>query len=163
ALRAGAALVHAGRGLPGPHGPRRRDPRDRRGGGRMSALDVAERAPARTAQAGSGRVGPARAFAQTMTLAWRSLVQIRHTPMDLLDLSVQPLMFVVLFAYVFGGAISGSPRAYLEFGLPGIIVQNALFLTLNTAIGLNTDLTKGIFDRFRSLPIARMAPLSGRI
>ena len=83
--------------------------------------------------------------------------------MELGDLSLQPLMFVVLFAYVFGGAIAGSPKAYLQFGLAGIICQNALFLTMNTGVALNTDITKGVFDRFRSLPIARSAPLAGRI
>jgi ABC-2 type transport system permease protein/oleandomycin transport system permease protein len=72
-------------------------------------------------------------------------------------------MFVVLFAFVFGGAMAGSPEAYLQYGLAGIIVQNALFMSLYTAMGVNTDLTKGVFDRFRSLPIARSAPLAGRI
>jgi ABC-2 type transport system permease protein/oleandomycin transport system permease protein len=109
------------------------------------------------------RVGPLAAGRHTLTLAWRSLVQIRHNPMELGDLSLQPLMFVVLFAYVFGGAIAGSPKAYLQFGLAGIICQNALFLTMNTGMALNTDITKGVFDRFRSLPIARPAPLAGRI
>jgi oleandomycin transport system permease protein len=109
------------------------------------------------------RVGPLDAVRHTLTLAWRSLVQIRHNPMELTDLSLQPLMFVVLFAYVFGGAIAGSPKAYLQFGLAGIICQNALFLTMNTGMALHTDITKGVFDRFRSLPIARSAPLAGRI
>ena len=72
-------------------------------------------------------------------------------------------MFVLLFTYVFGGAIAGSTGDYLQFALPGIIVQNVLFATLNTGVGLNTDLTKGVFDRLRSLPIARWAPLAGRI
>ena len=98
-----------------------------------------------------------------MTLAWRSLVQIKHNPMELLDLSIQPMMFVLLFTYVFGGAIAGRPSDYLQFALPGIIVQNALFATMTTGFGLNTDLTKGVFDRLRSLPIARWAPLAGRI
>jgi oleandomycin transport system permease protein len=109
------------------------------------------------------RVGPLAAVRHTLTIAWRSLVQIRHNPMELGDLSLQPLMFVVLFAYVFGGAIAGSPKAYLQFGLAGIVCQNALFLTMNTGMALNTDITKGVFDRFRSLPIARSAPLAGRI
>jgi ABC-2 type transport system permease protein/oleandomycin transport system permease protein len=98
-----------------------------------------------------------------MTLAWRSLVRIKHNPNELLDLSLQPLMFAVLFAYVFGGAIAGGPAKYLEFALCGLIAQNALFVTLNTAVALNTDIDKGIFDRFRSLPIARSGPLAGRI
>src|SRR5437868_9256758 len=72
-------------------------------------------------------------------------------------------MFLLLFTYVFGSAISGSTGDYLQFALPGLLVQNALFYTLSTAIGLNTDITKGVFDRLRSLPIARTAPLSGRI
>ncbi|MEU7828660.1 MULTISPECIES: ABC transporter permease [unclassified Nonomuraea] len=110
-----------------------------------------------------GRVGPGATLRQTMTLAWRSLVQIKHNPWELLDLSIQPIMFLLLFTYVFGGAISGSTGDYLQFALPGLLVQNALFYTLSTAIGLNTDITKGVFDRLRSLPIARTAPLSGRI
>src|SRR6266699_7354120 len=108
-------------------------------------------------------VSPLAAVRHSLTLAWRSLVQIKHNPMELLDLSLQPLMFVLLFAFVFGGALSGSPKAFLQFGLAGIITQNALFLTMNTAVALNTDITKGVFDRFRSLPIARSAPLAGRI
>ncbi|MFI6330597.1 ABC transporter permease [Micromonospora chersina] len=99
----------------------------------------------------------------TLTLAWRSLVQIKHNPMELLDLSVQPVMFVLLFTYVFGTAISGSPGTYLKFALPGIIVQTALFATMTTGFGLNQDLTKGVFDRLRALPVARWAPLAGRI
>ena len=109
------------------------------------------------------RVLPAEGVRHTMTLAWRSLVQIKHNPMELLDLSIQPVMFVLLFTYVFGGAISGSPGEYLTFALAGIIVQNALFATMTTGVGLNTDLTKGVYDRLRALPVARWAPLAGRI
>lgn len=109
------------------------------------------------------RVGPAVAVRNTATLAWRTLVQIKHNPYELLDFSVQPIMFLVLFTYVFGGAIAGSTAEYLTFGLPGIIVQNLLFATLNTGVGLNTDISKGVFDRLRSLPISRWSPLAGRI
>ena len=109
------------------------------------------------------RVGPLRSVQQTCSLAWRTLVQIKHNPAELIDFSIQPVMFLLLFTYVFGGAIGGSPHAYLMFALPGIMVQNSLFTTLNTATGLSTDLEKGFFDRLRSLPIARFAPLSGRI
>ncbi|WP_408618035.1 ABC transporter permease [Jiangella endophytica] len=98
-----------------------------------------------------------------MTLAWRTIVQVRHNPWELGDYSIQPIMFVLLFTYVFGGAIAGSTSEYLTFALPGIIVMNMLFITMYVGTGLNTDLTKGVFDRLRSLPIARWAPMAGRI
>ena len=109
------------------------------------------------------RTRPLEGLAQSATLSWRTLVQIKHNPMELMDFSVQPIMFVILFTYVFGGAIAHSPQEYLLFALPGLIVQNGLFTTLNTGMGLNTDLTKGVFDRLRSLPVARWSPLAGRI
>lgn len=112
---------------------------------------------------GRPRVTPLEGIRQTMTLAWRTLVQIRHNPWELGDFSFQPIMFVLLFTYIFGGAIAGSTGAYLTFALPGIIVMNMLFVTMYVGMGLNTDLTKGVFDRLRSLPIARWAPLTGRI
>ncbi|GIF37598.1 ABC transporter permease [Actinoplanes xinjiangensis] len=103
------------------------------------------------------------ALRNTATLAWRTLVQIKHNPFELFDFSVQPIMFLLLFTYVFGGAIADTPGEYLTYALPGIIVQNLLFATLNTGVGLNTDISKGVFDRLRSLPIARFSPLAGRI
>ncbi|WP_030166881.1 ABC transporter permease [Spirillospora albida] len=109
------------------------------------------------------RVSPGTGVRNVLTLAWRNLVQIKHNPMELLDLSIQPIMFVLLFAYVFGPAMEGSVQAYLPVVIPGIIAQNALFAGMSTGFGLNTDITKGVFDRFRSLPIARSAPLAGRI
>jgi oleandomycin transport system permease protein len=108
-------------------------------------------------------VSPIEGLRQTGTLAWRTLVQIRHNPWELSDFSIQPIMFVLLFTYVFGGAIAGSTGQYLTFALPGIIVMNMLFVTMYVGTGLNTDLTKGVFDRLRSLPVARWAPLAGRI
>src|SRR6185369_8475702 len=93
----------------------------RDGGGVMTAAVLS-----RPAQ----RVGPGLTMRNTATLTWRSLVQIKHNPMELLDLSVQPLMFVLLFTYVFGGAVAHSTSEYLRFALPGIIVQNALFATM---------------------------------
>ena len=111
----------------------------------------------------AARVSPVAGVQQTMTLAWRTLVQIRHNPWELADFSIQPIMFVLLFTYVFGGAISGSPGEYLTLALPGLIVMNMFFVTMYVGQGLNTDLTKGVFDRLRSLPLARWAPLTGRI
>jgi oleandomycin transport system permease protein len=111
----------------------------------------------------SPRVSPLEGIRQTMTLAWRTIVQVRHNPWELGDYSIQPIMFVLLFTYVFGGAIAGDTGDYLTFALPGIIVMNMLFITMYVGTGLNTDLTKGVFDRLRSLPIARWAPMAGRI
>lgn len=111
----------------------------------------------------SARPSTVEGLRQTATLAWRTLVQIRHNPWELGDFSFQPIMFVLLFTYVFGGAIAGSTGAYLTFALPGIIVMNMLFVTMYVGMGLNTDLTKGVFDRLRSLPLARWAPMAGRI
>jgi oleandomycin transport system permease protein len=111
----------------------------------------------------AGRVGVLTGLRNTGTLAWRNLVQIKHNPMELMDLSVQPIMFLLLFTYVFGGQMSGSTHAYLQYALAGIVVQNGLFATMNTAVGLNSDIQKGVFDRLRSLPIARSAPLAGRV
>lgn len=111
----------------------------------------------------SPRVSVLDGLRQTLTLSWRTIVQVRHNPWELSDFSFQPIMFVLLFTYVFGGAIAGDWRTYLDFMLPGMMVQNMLFVTLYVGQGLNTDLTKGVFDRFQSLPIARWAPLAGRI
>ena len=128
----------------------------------MTAIAPTARAP-RPAPRLAPRVSPAQGLRQSFSLAWRTLVSIKHNPGELLDFSIQPVMFVLLFTFVFGGAISGSPHSYLMFALPGIIVQNALFATLNTGMGLSTDLDKGFLDRLRTLPIARYAPLTGRI
>jgi len=129
----------------------------------MNAMPVMT-APASPAAAPlPARVGPLRAVQQTCSLAWRTLVQVKHNPFELMDFSVQPIMFLFLFVYVFGGALGGSTHDYLQYVLAGIIVQNALFTTLNTATGLSTDLEKGFSSRLRALPIARFAPLAGRI
>src|SRR5690606_18354597 len=99
----------------------------------------------------------------SLTLAWRTIVQIRHNPWELGDFSFQPIMFVLLFTYVFGGAIAGDTGAYLTFALPGIIVMNMLFVIMYGGISLYVYITKGVFDRLRSLPMARWASLAGRI
>lgn len=127
----------------------------------MSGASVTTAAPA--AAGWSSRPTLPEGLQQTMTLAWRTLVQIRHNPAEIGDFSLQPIMFVLLFTYVFGGAIAGSTTEYLDFALPGIIVMNLVFVAMYVGTGLNTDLTKGVFDRLRSLPIARWAPMAGRI
>jgi len=96
-------------------------------------------------------------------LAWRNLVKFRHTPDQLLDITLMPITFVLMFVFLFGNAVSGNWHAYVQFVIPGIAVQALMFATLGSAISLNTDIRTGIYDRFRSLPIARSAPLAGHI
>ncbi len=99
----------------------------------------------------------------TLTIARRNLLHIKANPEQLVEMSIQPLMFLVLFVFVFGGAIAGSSQAYLQFALPGIIVQGLAFTPFTTALGLNKDFQQGLIDRFRSLPISRSAVIAGRI
>jgi oleandomycin transport system permease protein len=119
--------------------------------------------PGRPPGARSGRIGPGAALRHTLLAARRDLLQVRGNPQLVMFLVVQPILFVLVFVYVFGGAISGSSRQYVQYVIPGIVVQLAVFATAITGIGLNDDLAKGIIDRFRSLPIARSAVLAGRI
>lgn len=125
----------------------------------MNRHDASNTAP-RTAD---HRPGLLQGLQQTLSLAWRTLLQLRHNPWELGDFSIQPVLFLLLFLYVFGGAIAGSTSDYLTFILPGVIVMNMAFVTVYVGHGLNTDLTKGFFDRLRALPIAPWAPLAGRI
>jgi ABC transporter DrrB family efflux protein len=103
-----------------------------------------------------------RLLVDTLVITERNLIRLPRSPDLLLAFTVQPIMFVLLFVYVFGGAISTPGFAYVDFLIPGIIVQNIAFGGFVTAIGLNEDLSKGLIDRFRSLPMARPAVLAGR-
>jgi oleandomycin transport system permease protein len=102
---------------------------------------------------------------QSLTLAWRNIVRIRQNPEALADVTFQPIIFLVLFLFVFGGAISagGKWQDYLPYLLPGLLVQTVVFSTMGTGVALNDDFAKGVFDRFRSLPISRIAPLVGAV
>ena len=99
----------------------------------------------------------------SFALAWRNVLKIRRTPEQLIDVTLQPVIFVLLFVYIFGGAIAGSTHDYLQYVLAAIMVQTVLFSSLSIGVNLNTDIKKGVFDRFRSLPIARSAPLVGAV
>jgi ABC transporter DrrB family efflux protein len=103
-----------------------------------------------------------RLVTDTLVIAERNLVRLPRAPELLLAFTVQPVMFVLLFRYVFGGAIKTPGFSYANFLIPGIIVQNIAFGGFVTAVGLNEDLHKGLIDRFRSLPMARPAVLAGR-
>jgi ABC-2 type transport system permease protein len=97
------------------------------------------------------------------TFGWRGMLKVKHVPEQLLDVTITPVMFVLMFTYLFGGAIAGSTGAYLDYILPGILVMSVLFTTVYSGVALNTDLTKGVVDRFRSLPIWKPAPLVGSL
>ncbi len=99
---------------------------------------------------------------QVRTMVWRNLKHIRRQPEMLADVTIQPIMFVVLFAFVFGGSIQTPGSGYREWLLPGIMAQTMTFSAAVVALGLNTDIDRGIVDRFRSLPISRSSVLVGR-
>jgi ABC-2 type transport system permease protein len=91
------------------------------------------------------------------------MLKVKHVPEQLLDATITPIMFVLMFTYLFGGAIAGSTADYLDYVLPGILVVSVVFNTVYSGVALNTDVTKGVADRFRSLPIWRPAPLVGSL
>jgi ABC-2 type transport system permease protein len=104
---------------------------------------------------------PPGGIANMLTFAWRALLKVKHMPEQFFDVIVTPVMFTVLFVYIFGGALAGSPDSYIQFLLPGILVQTVTFTTIYTGFTLNSDIAKGIFDRFRSMPIWRPSPIVG--
>jgi ABC-2 type transport system permease protein len=98
-----------------------------------------------------------------VTFGWRGMLKIKHVPEQLLDVTITPVLFLLMFTYLFGGAVSGSTGDYLQYILPGILAQSVLFTCVYSGVALNTDVTKGVVDRFRSLPIWRPAPLVGAV
>jgi oleandomycin transport system permease protein len=108
-------------------------------------------------------IGPGQTVRNAFTLAWRNVTQLRHSPEKLIDTTLMPILFLMLFLYVFGGALAGSTHAYLQVLLPGLVAQMAMFATMGLGTALNEDIHKGVFDRLRSMPIARSAPLIGAV
>jgi len=117
----------------------------------------------RQAISDSARPPRARALSAAFTFAWRGMLKVKHVPEQLVDVTITPVLFLLMFTYLFGGAVAGSTAEYLDYILPGILVMSVLFTTVYSGIALNTDLTKGVIDRFRSLPIWRPAPLVGSL
>lgn len=99
----------------------------------------------------------------SLTFAWRTMVKIKHLPEQLGDVIMIPILFTLVFTYLFGGALEGSTAEYLRFLLPGTLVMTVVLLTVFTGVGMNTDFATGAFDRFRSLPIWRPAPIVGAL
>lgn len=103
------------------------------------------------------------ALSTSFTFGWRALLKIKHVPEQLFDVTAFPIMMTLMFTYLFGGALAGSTTEYLQFVLPGILVQAVVMITMYTGVALNTDVAKGVFDRFRSMPVWRPAALVGAL
>ena len=130
---------------------------------RARPTPASDEAALRKALSSTPRPPRAGAASAALTFGWRGMLKVKHVPEQLLDVTITPVMFVLLFTYLFGGAIAGSTGEYLDYILPGILVMSVLFTTVYSGVALNTDLTKGVVDRFRSLPIWRPAPLVGAL
>ncbi|MEE6272573.1 ABC transporter permease [Georgenia wangjunii] len=129
----------------------------------MRTLDIGKNTALREAIAVDVRPQRPSALTSTLVFTHRALLKIKHVPEQLMDVTLTPVIFTLMFTYLFGGAIAGDTRSYLQFLLPGILVQTVLIITVYTGFTLNTDITKGVFDRFRSLPIWRPAPIVGAL
>ncbi|MGW3213302.1 ABC transporter permease [Streptomyces parvus] len=117
---------------------------------RLSALLVGQDRPPRPS-----------ALSASLAFGWRAMLKIKHVPEQLFDVTAFPIMLVLMYTYLFGGALAGSTEEYIQFLLPGIMVMSVVMITMYTGIAVNTDIAKGVFDRFRTLPIWRPAPMVG--
>jgi ABC-2 type transport system permease protein len=102
-------------------------------------------------------------ISNSLTMAYRGLIKFRRTPEQFFDVVLQPILFTPMFVYIFGGAVAGGTAAYLPIIIPGILVQTIITASVVTGVQLREDMEKGVFNRFRSLPIARIAPLAGAL
>jgi ABC-2 type transport system permease protein len=103
------------------------------------------------------------AWSASLTFGWRAMLKIKHVPEQMFDVTAFPIMMVLMFTYLFGGALAGSVTEYLQYLLPGIMVTSVVMITMYTGIGVNIDIEKGVFDRFRTLPVWRPAALVGAL
>ncbi|WP_419996671.1 ABC transporter permease [Streptomyces boninensis] len=101
------------------------------------------------------------ALSTSITFGWRAILKIKHVPEQLFDVTAFPIMMVLMYTYLFGGALAGSVDAYVQFLLPGILVMSVVMITMYTGVSVNTDIEKGVFDRFRTLPIWRPSVMVG--
>ncbi|MFE0131806.1 ABC transporter permease [Streptomyces sp. NPDC059037] len=101
------------------------------------------------------------AFAASLTFGWRAMLKIKHVPEQLFDVTAFPIMMVLMYTYLFGGALAGSPSEYIQYLLPGILVMSVVMITMYTGVSVNIDIEKGVFDRFRTLPIWRPSVMVG--
>ena len=132
-----------------------------------TTIERAEKSRAITTREARGEAKTSVSFAETvrqsLSMAYRGVLKIRHNPEQLFDVTLQPIIFTLMFTYIFGGAISGNVHDYLPVIIPGILVQTVITTSIVTGTQLREDMDKGVFDRFRSLPIARISPLAGAL
>ena len=105
-----------------------------------------------------GRPPRPSALSNALVFGWRAILKFKHVPEQLFDVTAFPIMMILMFTYLFGGALAGSPEEYIQYLLPGITVTSVVMITMYTGVAVNTDIEKGVFDRFRTLPIWRPAP-----
>ncbi|WP_433872570.1 ABC transporter permease [Saccharopolyspora sp. CA-218241] len=127
----------------------------------LRSADPGEGSSLRAALSSGPPPSPPGPTAAALVLGWRALLKIKHNPQQLFDAVAFPIMITLIFTFLFGGAIAGSTGDYLQYVLPGILVLAVVMISMNTGVALNTDVAKGIFDRFRSMPIWRPATLVG--
>ncbi|MGW7078818.1 ABC transporter permease [Streptomyces sp. NPDC054871] len=101
------------------------------------------------------------ALSASLTFGWRAMLKIKHVPEQLFDVTAFPIMMVLMYTYLFGGALAGSPSEYIQYLLPGILVMSVVMITMYTGVSVNIDIEKGVFDRFRTLPIWRPSVMVG--
>ena len=99
----------------------------------------------------------------TAVFGWRAILKLRHVPEQLLDVIAIPVVFTLMFTYLFGGALAGSTGRYLQYLLPGTLVMAVLLVTMYAGVGVSTDAARGVADRFRALPVWRLAPVTGAL
>ena len=109
----------------------------------------------------AGRPRRPSGVSNALAFGWRAVLKFKHVPEQLFDLVMTPIMFTLLFTFVFGGALAGSTEDYAQYFVPGILVQTVIFNAVYSGMGLSTDRNKGLFDRFRSLPIWSLSPFAG--
>jgi ABC-2 type transport system permease protein len=124
--------------------------------GRLPVVD-----PATAVARARARTSVGETVSQTLSMAWRALKKMRRNPEQFFDVTLQPLLFTAMFAYIFGGAVAGNVKSYLPLLIPGIVAQTVLTTCMSTGVQLREDMDKGVFDRFKSMPMARIAPLAG--
>src|SRR5688572_15592697 len=129
----------------------------------LSSPEIPEAERVRAALLSGARPVRPSPVSTSLTFGWRALLKIKHVPEQLFDVTIFPVMFVLMFTYLFGGALAGSTKEYIQFLLPGILVQTVIMISMYTGHTLNREVQRGVFDRIRSLPVWQPTVLIGML